>query len=32
MRITDVCKNPKSIVDIINAGLNNPEYSICAMA
>lgn len=30
--MTDVLKNPKSILQIIEAGIKNPEYSICAMA
>lgn len=32
MRITDVLKNPKNITQIIDAGIKNPEYAICAMA
>jgi small subunit ribosomal protein S29 len=30
--MTDVLKNPKNITQIIEAGLNNPEYATCAMA
>lgn len=30
--MTDICKKPKSLIEIIDAGLENPEYSICAMA
>lgn len=32
LRLTDVLKNPKNIIDIIDAGLKNPEYATCAMA
>lgn len=30
--MTDVLKSPKTIFDIIDAGLKNPEYATCAMA
>lgn len=30
--MTDVLKNPKSIIEIIDAGIKNPEYATCAMA
>jgi hypothetical protein len=30
--MTDVLPKPKSIVDIIDAGLKNPQYATCAMA
>lgn len=32
MRMTDVLKTPKSILEIIDAGIKNPEYATCAMA
>ena len=30
--MTDVLKNSKSIIEIIDAGIKNPEYATCAMA
>ena len=30
-RLTDVCKSPKSVLEIVNAGIENPEYATCAM-
>lgn len=32
LRLTDVLKTPKSIIDIIDAGIKNPSYATCAMA
>jgi hypothetical protein len=32
MRFTDILKNPKSLVQIIETGMKNPEYATCAMA
>ena len=29
--MTDKLAQPKTVLDILNAGLNNPEYSTCAM-
>lgn len=32
LRMTDVLKSPKTIMDIIDAGIKNPSYATCAMA
>jgi len=32
MRMTDVLSTPKTLFDIIDAGIQNPEYATCAMA
>ena len=29
--MTDKLAEPKTVLDILNAGINNPEYSTCAM-
>lgn len=31
-RMTDIMPQPKSIVDILEAGIANPIYATCAMA
>lgn len=31
-RLPDVCPNPLTVLDILEAGLKNPVYSTCAMA
>jgi hypothetical protein len=30
--MTDVLKTPKTLLDIIDAGIKNPEYATCSMA
>jgi hypothetical protein len=30
-RLTDVCPEPKTLLDILEAGLKHPAYSTCAM-